>query len=59
MDCVILYVVCQCQLSKKNELFMIAHQLVDLYPEKSIPWFAVGTYYFSIGKYMEARNYYR
>ena len=31
---------------KKTQLFQVAHSLVDLYPEWSTAWFAVGCYYY-------------
>jgi len=31
-------------------LFYLAHRLVDLYPEMALAWFAVGCYYYTIGK---------
>lgn len=32
------------------DLFSLAHKLVDLYPDLAIAWFAVGCYYYVIGK---------
>ncbi|KAG8230089.1 hypothetical protein J437_LFUL009208 [Ladona fulva] len=40
-----------------NELFYLAHRLVDLYPRMAISWFAVGCYYYIIGKNDVARSY--
>lgn len=31
-------------------LFLLAHKMVDLYPESAIAWFAVGCYYYLIGE---------
>lgn len=31
------------------ELFALAHNLVDLYPDLAVSWFAVGCYYHTIG----------
>ena len=39
-------------------MFSLAHKLVDLYPEWSVAWFAVGCYYFSVGKHEMARNHF-
>lgn len=39
------------------ELFSLAHNLVDLYPNIAISWFAVGCYYHIIGKTDYARRY--
>ena len=36
---------------------MLAHKLVDLFPEWVISWFAVGSYYFLVGKQEHARRY--
>jgi hypothetical protein len=33
-----------------SDLFQLAHRLVKLYPEEAISWYAVGCYYFVIGK---------
>ena len=40
------------------DLFSLAHKLVDLYPEWSVAWFAVGCYYFAVGKHEMARNHF-
>lgn len=40
-----------------QELFYVAHKLVDRYPEKAISWYAVGCYYDLIGKSDPARRY--
>lgn len=32
-----------------QELFTLAHNLVDLYPDMAISWYAVGCYYYVIG----------
>jgi anaphase-promoting complex subunit 6 len=58
MDALTLQVVCLCQLQKTNTLFTLAHNLVDLFPKHHVSWFAVGTYYFSISKFIESRRYY-
>ena len=47
-------------ISKKfpiSDLFLLAHRLVDLFPEWVISWFAVGSYYFLVGKQEHARRY--
>jgi anaphase-promoting complex subunit 6 len=58
MECVLLHLVCLYELQKKNELFYIAHQLVEYYPNHEISWFAVGCYYLLIGQSSEARRYF-
>ena len=39
-------------------LFRLAHQLVDCDPDNATAWYAVGCYYFVIGKFEEARKYF-
>ncbi|KAG0225935.1 anaphase promoting complex subunit cdc16 [Mortierella sp. GBA43] len=46
------------ELNQKNELFSIAHELVDQHPKHAIAWFGVGVYYYLIANYMEARRYF-
>ena len=46
------------ELNLKNELFFIAHELVDQHPKHAIAWFAVGVYYYLIGNLTEARRYF-
>lgn len=58
MDALTLYIVCLAVLEKSNTLFTLAHELVDLFPKHHVSWFAVGTYYFTIKKYLDARRYY-
>lgn len=58
-NALLVHISCLVQLNKKNQLFSLAHELVDLFPTKSISWFAVGTYYLSVEKFQEARRYYR
>jgi len=45
------------ELKKTNDLFKLAHNLVDLYPEWAMSWFAVGCYYYLIGKQDPARRF--
>ena len=45
------------EIDKPTQLFSIAHQLVDLYPESAISWFAVGCYYLVINRVEPARRY--
>ena len=40
-----------------SDLFLLAHRLVELFPEWAISWFAVGSYYFLVGKQELARRY--
>ena len=47
------------ELEKKTELFYAAHKLAEENPTLAISWYAVGCYYFLIGRYESARNYFR
>ncbi|XKL60564.1 hypothetical protein PGB90_007621 [Kerria lacca] len=51
------YIACLVELGYKNKLFYLAHDLVDVHPEAAIAWFAVGCYYYLIGKQDSARRY--
>lgn len=55
--CLPVHIACLVELKKTNALFYLAHKLVDFYPEMALAWFAVGCYYFSIGKSDPARRY--
>ncbi|KPJ13126.1 Cell division cycle protein 16-like [Papilio machaon] len=48
---------CLVELRKSAELFAFAHALVDAYPQSWTSWFAVGCYYYLIGKSEFARRY--
>merc|ERR1712223_532998 len=56
-SCLPIHISCLVELRKSNDLFLLAHKLVELYPEWAIAWFAVGSYYFLIGKQEAARRY--
>lgn len=56
-SCLPIHVACLVELKKTNVLFYLAHKLVDLYPDMALAWFAVGCYYYSIGKSDQARRY--
>lgn len=55
--CLPVYISSLMEIDKPTKLFDIAHQLVDLYPESAISWFAVGCYYLVINKVEPARRY--
>lgn len=57
MECLPVHISCLMELGKSNDLFYKAHKLVDMYPENAISWFAVGCYYYLIGKADSARRY--
>ncbi|OAA75625.1 anaphase-promoting complex subunit Cut9 [Akanthomyces lecanii RCEF 1005] len=52
------HLACLYELKKKNELFLVAHDLADTHPEEPCTWLAVGIYYFAIDKVAEARRYF-
>ncbi|KAK5637885.1 hypothetical protein RI129_000202 [Pyrocoelia pectoralis] len=47
--CLPIHISCMVELKQSNKLFTLAHNLVDLYPNLAISWFAVGCYYYVIG----------
>ena len=47
------------ELDKQGELYYIAHKLVSANPDSAISWYAVGSYYFLIKKYPQARKYFQ
>ncbi|XP_015514715.2 cell division cycle protein 16 homolog [Neodiprion lecontei] len=55
--CLPVHIACLVELKKSNALFYLAHKLVDLYPDMALAWFAVGCYYYVIGKSDPARRY--
>lgn len=57
LECLPVYISSLMEIDKPTQLFNIAHQLVDLYPENAISWFAVGCYYLLINKVEPARRY--
>ncbi|KAF5273070.1 hypothetical protein FQR65_LT04812 [Abscondita terminalis] len=56
-SCLPIHISCQVELKQSNKLFTLAHNLVDLYPNLAISWFAVGCYYYVIGKRDWARKF--
>ena len=57
-ECLPLHIASLYELKEKNRLFLLAHQLVDLYPTEALPWLAVGSFYLLSGKNHEARRYF-
>ncbi|CAG9769256.1 unnamed protein product [Ceutorhynchus assimilis] len=55
--CLPIHISCLVELKQSIRLFSMAHTLVDLYPNMAISWFAVGCYYYIIGKSDYARRY--
>ncbi|XP_063235320.1 cell division cycle protein 16 homolog [Bacillus rossius redtenbacheri] len=56
-ECLPVHIGCLVELKKSIKLFYLAHKLVDHYPEMAVSWFAVGCYYYVIGKSDPARRY--
>ncbi|CAI6347241.1 unnamed protein product [Macrosiphum euphorbiae] len=56
-ECLPIHIACLVELEKSNDLFYLAHKLVDLQPDQAIAWFAVGCYYYLIGKRDQSRRY--
>lgn len=56
--CVPMHLVSLYELNRKNELFSIAHELVEQHPKHAVAWFGVGVYYYLVANYMEARRYF-
>lgn len=56
-SCLPIHISCQVELKRSDKLFTLAHNLVDLYPNLAISWFAVGCYYYVIGKRDSARKF--
>lgn len=57
LQCLPVYISSLIEIDMPTQLFNVAHQLVDLYPESAISWFAVGCYYLVINKVEPARRY--
>lgn len=57
IECLPVYIASLMEIDKSTQLFDLAHQLVDLYPESAVSWFAVGCYYLVINKVEPARRY--
>ncbi|KNC84554.1 hypothetical protein SARC_03227 [Sphaeroforma arctica JP610] len=57
-DCLSLHVDVLVSLSKKNDLFLLAHKLVSNAPKAAFSWYAVGCYYYLIEKQDQARHYF-
>lgn len=55
--CVPLHISLLVEMKETIELFRLGHSLVKHYPEWSIAWYAVGCYYFLIGKQDSARKH--
>ena len=56
-SCLPLHIAVLVELKKSNDLFYLAHNLVDVYPGKAVAWFAVGCYYMLVNKHETARRF--
>lgn len=54
-----LHLSCLVELGKKTDLFYLAHKLVEDDAETAIGQYAVGCYYYLIGKFDSSRNFFR
>lgn len=52
------YLSCLHELGGKNKLFLKAHQLAESHPNDPMTWLAIGIYYLSINKIIEARKFF-
>lgn len=46
------------QLGKKHELFALGHKLTSSHPDRALPWYAAGCYYYISGQYNSARQFF-
>lgn len=54
----LLSIACMYALGQKNDLFLLAHKLVEEKSDSPIGWYSVGCYYMSIRSYNNARRYF-
>ncbi|KAM9910304.1 hypothetical protein OXX69_004625 [Metschnikowia pulcherrima] len=52
------YLSCLYELGGRNKLFLKAHQLADNHPSHPLTWSAIGIYYLSIHRVLEARKFF-
>ena len=50
------YLSCLYELGGRNKLFYKSHQMAEFHPTNPMTWLAIGTYYLSINKVVEARK---
>jgi anaphase-promoting complex subunit 6 len=58
ISCLPIHIATLYELQEKRKLFVLGHQLVDALSNEAISWYAVGTYYLTIGKHHDARRYF-
>lgn len=56
--CLPLHISCLSVLNKTNDMYNLAHQLVNAYPTRSVSWYAIGLYYLMVNKNDSARKYF-
>ncbi|KAG7195191.1 anaphase promoting complex subunit cdc16 [Scheffersomyces spartinae] len=52
------YLSCLHELGAKNKLFLKSHQMAETHPSHPMTWLAIGIYYVSIGRTIEARKFF-
>lgn len=52
------YLSCLYELGGRNKLFLKAHQLADNHPTHPLTWLAIGIYYLSINRIIDARKFF-
>ncbi|XP_057371706.1 cell division cycle protein 16 homolog isoform X1 [Daphnia carinata] len=55
--CLPIYITCLVAMKNSQILFTLSHRLVDSEPDNATSWFAVGCYYYVIGRFEESRKY--
>ncbi|XP_003744239.1 cell division cycle protein 16 homolog [Galendromus occidentalis] len=50
-------IACLMELNKVSQLYILAHKLIDTYPDHVLSWYAVGCYYYLVRKAADARKY--
>ncbi|CAI4229293.1 unnamed protein product [Auanema sp. JU1783] len=57
MDCILTHIGALTQLENAEELFLLAHRLVDTMPDHEYAWYAVSMYYFACKNIPAAKNF--
>ncbi|RKP10680.1 hypothetical protein THASP1DRAFT_11660, partial [Thamnocephalis sphaerospora] len=52
------HIACLYELGEKQQLFLLAHEMVERFPDRACSWFGVGCYYFLVGDNARARRYF-
>ena len=59
LDVLPCHLACAVELGRKNDLFLLGHQLVEEHPARAVSWFAVGCYYLCISQHDSAERYFQ